>query len=145
MQPLQMWRIPPAHKGEFGWAARRASTHQPQSIGKGRPIFGASFGRLEIKERPDRLIGFGQTIQQTCGGRRTRTRKELDDAEAGYPITQILRPAQKRKDVFNMCGLEKLKATEFHERDIASRQFDFERTTVMGSAEQHRLLLQNNT
>ena len=50
----------------------------------------------------------GQAIQQTCGSCRTGARKELDDAEAGHPITQVLRPAQKREDIFNMCGLEKL-------------------------------------
>src|SRR5262249_42290691 len=102
-------------------------------------------GRLEIKERLHRLIGFGQAIQHPCGRCRTCTRKELDDAEVGYPITQVLGPAQKRKDILNMGGLEKFKAAEFHERDIAPRQFDLERATVMGSAEQHRLLLQNNT
>src|SRR5262249_21483307 len=132
MQPLQMWRIPPAHKVEFGWPACRASAHQPQSIGKGRPIFGASFGRLEIKERPDRLIGFGQAIQQPCGGRRTWTGKEVDGAEAGYPVTQIPRPAPKRKDIFNMRGLEKLKTAEFHEWDIAPSQLTAARSQLLG-------------
>ena len=61
--------------------------------------------------------------------------QEGDDAEAGYPITQILRPAQKRKDVLNMCGLEKLEAAEFHEWDIAPCQFDLERATVIGRPE----------
>jgi ABC transporter substrate binding protein len=84
---------------EFGWPAGGASTHNSQSVSKRRPIFGAGFGRLEIKQRLHWLIGLGQAIQQTCGGGRTRTSKELDDAEAGYPITQILCPAQKRKDV----------------------------------------------
>ena len=104
-------------------------------------MFGACLRRLEIKERPDWLIGFGQAIQQTCGGRRTCARKELDDAEAGYPIAQILGPAQKRKHIFNMCGffnmcgLEKLEAAEFHEWDIAPCQFDLERATVIGRPE----------
>ena len=44
-----------------------------------------------------------------------------------------------------MCGFEKLKAAVFHERNIASRQFYLERTTVMGGAEQRRLPLQKNS
>src|SRR5262249_28658150 len=123
MQPLQMWCIPPAYKVELGWPACGAFTDNPQSVGKGRPSFGAGFGRLAMKKRLYRLIGFGQAIQQTCGGCWTRTRKELNDAKAGYPITQILRPTQKRQHVLNMCGLEKLEAAVFHKRDIASRQF----------------------
>ena len=39
----------------------------------------------------------------------------------------------------------KLEAAVFHERNIALCQFYFERTTVMGSSEQHRLLLQQNS
>src|SRR5262249_12262192 len=112
IQPLQMWFIPPAYKVEFGWPACGASTHYLQRVGKGRPIFDAGFGPLEIKECLHRLVGFGQTIQQTCGRCRTSTRKELNDAKTGYPITQILCPTQKRKDVLNMCGLEKLKAAK---------------------------------
>jgi len=49
----------------------------------------------------DRLIGFRQAIQQTSSGYRARSGKELNGAEAGYPITQIFRPSQKRKDVFD--------------------------------------------
>src|SRR5262245_24701813 len=41
MQPLQMWCMPSAYKIEFGWPAGGAFTHNPQSVGKGRPIFGA--------------------------------------------------------------------------------------------------------
>jgi hypothetical protein len=73
MEPLQMWRIPSAYNVDLGWPACGAPADNPQSVGKGRPIFGAGFGRLEIKKRLDRLIGFGQAIQQTCGGGRTGT------------------------------------------------------------------------
>jgi hypothetical protein len=141
IQPLQMRGIPPAYKVKFGWPAGGASTHNPQSVSKRRPIFGAGFGWLKIKKRLYWLIGLGQVIQQTCGGGRTGTGKQLDDAEAGYPITQILRPTQKRKDVLNMCDFKKLQAAVFHKRDIASRQFQLKLSTVMGGAEQHRLLL----
>ena len=44
-----------------------------------------------------------------------------------------------------MCGLEKLEAAEFHERDIAPRQFDFERRAMMRGAEQHGLLLERDS
>ena len=81
-----MWGIPAARNVKFGWPACAASTHNPQSVGKGRPIFSAGFGRLKIKERLHWLIGLGQAIQQTCGSGWTRTGKQLDDPEAGYPI-----------------------------------------------------------
>src|SRR5271166_4491911 len=41
-----------------------------------------------------------------------------------------------------MGAVEEFEAAEFDEGDVAPGQFDLERTAVMGSAEQHGLLLQ---
>ena len=41
-----------------------------------------------------------------------------------------------------MSGVEKLQSTEFHEWDVPTRQFDFERTAVARCPKQHGLLLE---
>ena len=50
--------------------------------------------------------------------------------------------AQQRQHVLHMRAVEKFEAAELHERNVAAGEFDFERTTMMGRAEQHCLLLQ---
>ena len=41
-----------------------------------------------------------------------------------------------------MRRIEEFQSAELHERDVAARQFDLQRTRMMRSAEEHRLLFQ---
>ena len=41
------------------------------------------------------------------------------------------RRTQQRKHVLYMCGIKKFQAAEFYEGDVASREFDFQRTAVV--------------
>jgi hypothetical protein len=66
-------------------------------------------------------------------------------AETRDAIARVLDEPQQRKDVLDVCGVEKLEAAEFHERDVAAGEFDLQRPTVRGCAEEDRLLLEKRS
>ena len=68
--------------------------------------------------------------------------QQVHHAETGDAVTRILDEPQQRKDVLHMRGVEKLQTAEFHERNVATGEFDLQRATVRGCAEKHRLLLE---
>ena len=47
--------------------------------------------------------------------------KQLRDAEAGHAVADVLRPAQHRQHILDVCSLEKLESAELHERNVAAR------------------------
>ena len=69
-------------------------------------------------------------------------RQQLDDAEAGDAVARVFGKAQQRQHVLDMRGFEKFQPAEFHERNVAAGQLDFERAAVVGGAEQHGLRLE---
>jgi hypothetical protein len=69
-------------------------------------------------------------------GSRCRSRKRRD------AVSRILDEAQQRQHVLDVRGVEKLQSTEFDERDVSARQFDFEWTAVTGCPEQNGLLFE---
>ena len=73
----------------------------------------------------------GPTPGSSCSTRKPATRSRGFSAEP-----------QQRQHVLDVGGVEELQSAELDERDVAARQFDFERTAVVRGAEQHRLLLQ---
>ena len=77
-----------------------------------------------------------------CG--RPDARQKLQHAETGDAVARIFGKAQAREHVLHMRGIEEFQPAEFHERNVAAGQLDFERGAVMRRAEQHRLLLQHN-
>ncbi len=81
-------------------------------------------------------------VEHALRRRRPDARQQLQDAEAGDAVARILDEAQQRQHVLDVGGVEKFQPAEFHERNVAAGQLDFERTAVVGGAEQHRLLLQ---
>jgi len=50
--------------------------------------------------------------------------------------------AQQCQHVFHVRRVEKLQSAEFHERDVATRQFDLKRSAVVRCAKQDRLLFE---
>ena len=63
----------------------------------------------------------------------------------GDTVARILYEPQQSKDVFDMGGVKKLQAAELHEGDIATGELDFERSTMGGRAEEHRLLFKEGS
>ena len=44
--------------------------------------------------------------------------------------------------VLDVSGVEEFETAEFHERNVPTRELDFQRSAVRGCAEQYRLLLE---
>ncbi len=68
-----------------------------------------------------------------CATRKPATRSRMFCAQRRH-----------RQDVLDVRGLQKLETAEFHERDIAPRELDFEIGAVMGGTEQDRLRLERD-
>ena len=79
------------------------------------------------------------------GRRRPDAGDELQQAEAGDAVTRVLREAQHREDVLDVRRIEEFQSSELDEWDVATRQFDFQRTRMMRSAEEHGLLFQGRS
>ena len=81
-------------------------------------------------------------IQRLARRGRADARQEMQAAETRHPVAGILRPAQEADHVLDMGGLDEFQPAEFDEGDVAPRQLQLQRAAVMGSPEQHGLLLE---
>ena len=69
----------------------------------------------------------------------------MQHAKAGDPIARIFDEPQQRERVLDVTGVKKFEAAEFHERDNAAGEFDFQRAAMRGRPEKHRLLLEKRS
>src|SRR5262249_58988220 len=109
---------------------------------KGGPVLNCRRRWCEFTQSVHWVALLGHLVEETCGSDWSSTGQKLDDTETGDTVKRVFGPAQKRKHVFDVCSLEKLQATEFHERDVAPGQFYFKWAAVMGGAEQNSLRFQ---
>jgi hypothetical protein len=72
-------------------------------------------------------------------------RDELQQAESRDAVAWVFDETQQRQNVSDVRSVEELKTAVFDERNIPSRQLNFERSAVMRCAEQDRLLLQRRS
>ena len=81
-------------------------------------------------------------IERLARRGRADARQEMQAAEARHPVAGILRPAEQADHVLDMGGLDEFQPAEFDEGDVAPRQLKLQRAAVVGSPEQHGLLLE---
>ena len=105
-------------------------------------------GRRRLDSRASAATGIGRARPDASSTRAAvagpDAGQQLHDAETGDPVARIFRPAQERQHILDVRGFEELQAAEFHERNVAAGQFDFERAGVVRGAEQHRLRLERD-
>ena len=155
VEPLQMRCVPGQHGGQLvgpaagvgagRWGGRGGCAGQLQASQQrcqGQPV-GA-----RCRRRHKRLDGLGRLrrgrhcIQQAPGLGRPKTRQQLRHPKARQPAARVLRPAQHRQKVLDVRRLQELQPAELDKRDVAARQLQLQRGTVVAGAEQHRLLLE---
>src|SRR5205085_8153884 len=76
-----------------------------------------------------------------CAGR-PESRQQLQNAKTGEGVPRVLRPAQDRQQVLDVCRLDKFEPAIFDERDVAARQLDLQPPAMVRGAEQDGLLAQ---
>ena len=57
----------------------------------------------------------------------------------GNTVAQIVGPPKRGENILDMRGFKKFETAELHERNVLSRQLDFQRGAVMRRAKQHGL------
>jgi hypothetical protein len=75
----------------------------------------------------------------------TDTGQQVQYAEASDTVAWILDEPQQCKHVLDVRRVEEFETAEFHERDIAAGEFDFQRSAVRGRAEEYSLLLEEGS
>ena len=84
-----------------------------------------------------RSIGRGTAaIVVEDAGRRARpdAGQQVEDAEAGDAVARILGEAQQRQHVLDVRRIEELQPAVLHERNVAPRELDLERTRVTATS-----------
>ncbi len=66
----------------------------------------------------------------------------MQQTEPGDAISRIFDEPQQSQHVLDVGGVEELQSAEFYERNVPTRQLDFERTAVAGCSEQNGLLFE---
>ena len=64
--------------------------------------------RAKVAQCPDWVALLVHLVEDPCRSGRPGAGQKLDDAKPSDAIARVFCPAQKREQVFNMCGLEKL-------------------------------------
>jgi hypothetical protein len=140
MDTFQMRLIPKAR--EFEVSGPSGFAEFSNRLNKGSPIGTGSGRDRHIPQRCARVRAFRKCVQHTVRGCWPNTWKQLEDPKARNAIPRVLNETQDGDYVLDMGGLQELQATEFDEWNIATCQFDFERSAVRGGAEQDGLLFQ---
>ena len=158
VEPLQMRCVPGQHGGQLVGPAAGVIDGRRGDRG-GRGGFG---GRLQARQQRGQVQPVGarcrrwhkcldgqgrlrrcrHRIQQAPGLGRPKTGQQLRHPESRQPATRVLRPAQHRQKVFDVRRRQELQPAKLDKRDVAARQLQLQRRTVVASAEQHRLLLE---
>src|SRR4029077_9726505 len=63
-------------------------------------------------------------------GRGTDTRQQVQHAETGDAIARIFHEPQQREHVLDVRGVQKLQTAVLHERDVATGEFDLQRSAM---------------
>src|ERR1700757_2096387 len=69
-------------------------------------------------------------VEYALRGSGTDTRQQVQHPKTGDPIARVLHEPQQRKDVLDVRGVKKLQAAKFHERHVATGEFDLQRSAV---------------
>jgi hypothetical protein len=88
----------------------------------------------ESRKAPQGIGLFGHRVEHVLRRCRAYTGEQLHQAKAGDTVARVLDETQQRQHVFHMRAIEKLKAAELHERNVAPGEFDLERAAVVGCA-----------
>ena len=144
MAALQMWGVPAADEVQLGRPAGGPAAHEADGFDEGGPVRGAGGGRVECVDGRQRIGRLRDAIEQSLRRGRSGTGQQLDHAKSRDPIARVLGPAQKRQHVLDVGGFEELEPAEFHERNVAAGELDFERRAVMRRPKQHRLRLERD-
>jgi hypothetical protein len=78
----------------------------------------------------NRIGGFRHLVEDALRGSRTYARQQMQHPETRDAVARVFDQAQQRQHVLDMGGVEEFQAAEFHERDVAAGQFDFQRTAM---------------
>ena len=142
MDAFQVRLVPEPDVFEIGRPFRRGDAQLRKHLHERRPVVRRTLRRA-IARQAHRLIERARHgLDDLRCGRWTDAGQQLQDAEAGDAVARIFREPEDRKHILDVGGVEEFQAAEFHERDVAARQLDLQRTAVMRRAEEHRLLFQ---
>ena len=144
IEPLELGPIPFLHQAELGGPIHRPAGEQRQQGCQPRPILRGGGRHLEARQGVEGEAGLLQVIQRLARRGRADARQEMQAAETRHPVAGILRPAEQADHVLDMGGLDEFQPAEFDERDVAPRQLQLQGAAVVGSPEQHGLLLEGS-
>jgi hypothetical protein len=109
---------------------------------EGFPVIAGAGRRGQAAKCCEWIGCFRHLIEYALRGPGPDAGQKMQQPEAGDAVARILGEAQQRQHVLDVRGIEKFQAAELHERDIATGEFDFERSAVARRPEQDGLLLQ---
>jgi hypothetical protein len=85
-----------------------------------------------------------QHLLNPTGQHRSHAGQKLQHAGRSQGVARIFGPAQTGQRVLHMRRLEESQAAKLHEGNVAAAQLDLQGVAVMGCAEEHRLLFQQD-
>jgi hypothetical protein len=113
-----------------------------QGLDKVLPVISGPRRRRDTRERRDRVGSLGHMAEDALGGCGPDAGKKMQQTESGDAVARILDEPQQRQHVLDVGGVQELQSFKFHERNVPTRQFYFERTAVARGPEQNGLLFE---
>ena len=141
VEPIELRLVPGAHARQLpgpGRSRRRRSRRAAPLSAVQCLARGGRHGQL--RQRAEAKSG------ATRRHRRARARigrshagQQLQHAKRRDAVARVVGPAQHRKQVLDVRGLEELETAVLHERDVAAHQLELEQVAVVRGAKEHGL------
>src|SRR5256885_2168005 len=107
-----------AHGGEVAWPWCAALAQVQHQANHGLPRTTTRNWRRVVAEREERVCGGRHLPQHPRGGFWSDARQQQQHTKSRDAVARVLRPAQAREQVLDMCGLEKFQPAKLHEWNV---------------------------